>query len=73
MFEILLKDNKGKLLETSTCETGSCTVGRSGRNLINLKGWRIAAIHAEFSLQSKGLYVFDRSGGIGILVNGTPA
>lgn len=72
MFEILLKDNKGKLLETTTCETKSCTVGRSGRNLINLKGWRIAAVHAEFSLQPKGLYVFDRSGGIGIQINGTP-
>jgi pilus assembly protein CpaF len=73
MFDILLKDNKGKLLETTTCDTQSCTVGRSGRNLVALKGWRIATVHAEFSLQHKGLYIFDRSGGIGISVNGSPA
>lgn len=72
MFDILLKDNKGTLLETGTCKAKTCTVGRSSRNLIILKGWRIAAVHAEFSLQQKGLFVFDRSGGIGILVNGSP-
>lgn len=70
MFDILLKDNKAGM-STHTCSAKSCTVGRSSKNLVCIKGWRIASVHAEFSQEAKGLFVFDRSGGIGIKVNGT--
>jgi pilus assembly protein CpaF len=71
MFEIKLKDNKGNALQTVTCAGSSCTIGRAGKNLISLKGWRIAASHASISTQPKGLFVLDTSKGIGIKVNGT--
>ncbi len=70
MFDILLKDNKGNLLSTHSCSGQICTVGRSSKNLIPLNGWRIASVHAEFVQQREGLFVFDKSGGIGITVNG---
>ncbi|MBU0969648.1 MAG: CpaF family protein [Proteobacteria bacterium] len=71
MFEIKLKDNKGNELRTVPCAGSSCTIGRAGKNLISLKGWRIAASNAEISTQPKGLFVLDTSKGIGIKVNGT--
>lgn len=73
MFEIILKDLKGNELKKIPCKGDSCTIGRSAKNLVALKGWRIASTHAEIQTQSKGLYVVDKSGGIGLRVNGSAA
>jgi pilus assembly protein CpaF len=70
MFDILIKDSKGNLLDTRRCEQSKCTIGRSGRNFIRLKGWRIAGSHAELSLKNDGVHLTDISAGIGTLVNG---
>ena len=73
MFEIILKDTKGNELGRFPCKGKSCSIGRSAKNLVALKGWRIASTHAEIQTQSKGLYVVDTSGGIGLRVNGSAA
>jgi pilus assembly protein CpaF len=70
MFDIVIKDNKGNLLDTMRCEQSKCTIGRSGRNFIRLKGWRIAGSHAELSVKNDGVHLTDFSAGIGTFVNG---
>ena len=73
MFEIIIKDNKGKELKTLQCTKHKCTIGRSGKNLVQLKGWRIAGVHAELHEKDQGVYISDLSSGIGTTVNGDNA
>ena len=70
MFDITVHDDKGNRLETLHCTTGECSVGRSGKNLVQLSGWRIAGIHARLFEKEDGIYISDTSSGIGTLVNG---
>ncbi len=70
MFDIIIKDSKGNLLDTRRCELGNCTIGRSGKNFIQLKGWRIAGSHVHFTEKNDGVFVSDISAGIGTIVNG---
>jgi pilus assembly protein CpaF len=70
MFEIIVKNELGATLSTESCAVDSCTIGRSSKNFISLKGWRIAGIHAELTNKNGGIYLTDRSGGIGTRVNG---
>lgn len=70
MFDIVVHDDKGNMLETLHCKTEECSVGRSGKNLVQLSGWRIAGIHARLFEKEDGIYVSDTSSGIGTLVNG---
>ncbi|HKJ64415.1 MAG TPA: FHA domain-containing protein, partial [Desulfopila sp.] len=70
MFEIIIKDDKGNQLEKKSCEESSCSIGRSGKNGVCIKGWRIAGIHAELREEKDGIYIYDHSSGIGTLVNG---
>ena len=72
MFTIHIKDRKGKRLDTLACEQNACTIGRAGKNIVQLKGWRIAGTHAELVKKPEGLYVSDVSGGFGTAVNGAP-
>lgn len=73
MFNIVLCDPKGNELNTFQCDEKKCSIGRSAKNFICLSGWRIASTHAEISVQNKGLFVSDLSGGIGLKVNGSLA
>lgn len=70
MFAIIIHDDKGNELETLQCPKGSCSIGRSGKNFVQLKGWRIAGTHAELTGQQDGIYITDCSAGIGTMVNG---
>lgn len=70
MFVISIKDSKGTHLENKSCKGQACTIGRSAKNLIRIKGWRIAGAHAELRQQEDGVHLYDRSSGIGTLVNG---
>jgi pilus assembly protein CpaF len=70
MFDIIIHDDKGNILETLQCAKTECSIGRSGKNLVQLSGWRIAGIHAKLVEKEDGIYVSDTSSGIGTLVNG---
>lgn len=70
MFDIIIHDDKGNPLETLQCMKAECGIGRSGKNLVQLSGWRIAGIHAQLIEKENGIYVSDTSSGIGTLVNG---
>lgn len=70
MFVISIKDSKGTHLENKSCKAPDCTIGRSAKNLIRIKGWRIAGAHAELRQKEDGVHIYDTSSGIGTLVNG---
>ncbi len=70
MFDIIIHDDKGSTLETLQCTKAECGIGRSGKNLVQLSGWRIAGIHAQLIEKEDGIYVSDTSSGIGTRVNG---
>jgi pilus assembly protein CpaF len=70
MLNIRVKDSKGNELDCVECGDDLCTIGRGGKNFLQLKGWRIAGSHAQLERRSDGIYVEDRSGAIGTLVNG---
>jgi len=70
MFDIIIHDDKGNILETLQCTETECGIGRAGKNLVQLSGWRIAGIHAKLIEKEDGIYVSDTSSGIGTLVNG---
>ncbi len=70
MFAIIVHDSSGKETGRYQCRDKSCTAGRSSRNLVVLKGWRIGASHARFERGDSGIFVTDISGGGGLQVNG---
>jgi len=70
MFEIIVRDNRGQEVNHLRCTEGRCTIGRSGKNLVHLNGWRIAGTHAELIEKNGGVFITDLSAGMGTLVNG---
>lgn len=71
MFKIIIKNEHGDLLASEEFVGKTCTIGRSPKNFITLKGWRIAGVHAKLDLKENGVYLSDKSGGYGVKVNGT--
>ncbi len=73
MFDVLIKTDGGKKSEKIRCNINHCTIGKSRDNLIQIRGWRVANVHAELEQTEKGIFVIDKSDGIGLLVNGERA
>lgn len=73
MFDIIVATDKGKSKETVRCNINHCTVGKSRDNLVQIRGWRVANVHAEFEQTEKGIFIIDKSEGMGVLVNGKKA
>ncbi len=71
MFKIIIHDDKGNTFGTLSCTKEKCSIGRSGKNLVKISGWRIAGTHAELTEKKDGIYIRDTSNGIGTFVNGT--
>jgi pilus assembly protein CpaF len=69
MFDIVVITDKGKTSETVRCNINHCTIGKSRENLIQIRGWRVANVHAELEQTDKGLFIIDKSDGLGVLVN----
>lgn len=70
MFDIIVVTDKGKTSRRVRCTIKQCSIGKSRDNLIQIRGWRIAPVHAQIEMTDKGLFVEDRSEGIGTRVNG---
>jgi pilus assembly protein CpaF len=73
MFDVLIKTDGGKKSEKIRCNINHCTIGKSRDNLVQIRGWRVANVHAELEQTEKGIFVIDKSDGIGLLVNGERA
>ncbi len=70
MFDIIVIADKGKTTRRVRCTLKQCTIGKSRDNLIQIRGWRIAPMHARVHMTDKGIFVEDLSEGIGTRVNG---
>ena len=70
MFDIIVITDKGKTTRRVRCTIKQCSIGKSRDNLIQIRGWRIAPVHAHIEMTDKGLFIEDRSEGIGTRVNG---
>ncbi len=72
MFDIVVNTNKGKKIKGVRCPVNECGIGKARDNLIQLRGWKIAPHHAELRRHSDGVYVEDKTGSDGVLINGQP-
>lgn len=70
MFDVILKADKGKKSERIRCNINHCTIGKSRENLVQIRGWRVANVHAELEQTDKGIFIIDKSDGAGLTVNG---
>ncbi len=70
MFDIQVETAKGAEVNKLRCVLNHCTIGKGRDNLVQLRGWSIAPVHAAIQQTSEGLFVEDRSEGAGTLVNG---
>jgi len=70
MFDIVVHTNKGKKIKGVRCPVNECGVGKARDNLIQLRGWKIAPHHAELRRHADGVYVEDKTGGGGVMING---
>ncbi len=70
MFDVIIITDKGKNTKRVRCTIKQCTVGKSRDNLIQIRGWRIAPVHARMEMTDKGIYIEDLSNGVGTMVNG---
>lgn len=70
MFEIEVTYRDGKPVETLTCTSAQCELGRARTGLIRLRGWKVAAVHARIEQSMAGLFVEDVSRGYELRVNG---
>lgn len=73
MFDIIVATDKGKTKNTIRCNINHCSIGKSRDNLVQIRGWRVANVHAEFEQTEKGIFIIDKSEGMGLLVNGKKA
>ncbi len=69
MFNINIKTSNDVEVNNLRCVLSRCTVGKDRDNLVQLRGWSIAPVHAEVQQQKDGIYIEDKSNGAGVFVN----
>ncbi len=69
MFNISVKTNKDVDVADLRCVLNHCRIGKNRDNLVHLRGWSIAPVHAEIQQQKDGLFIEDKSEGAGTYVN----
>ncbi len=59
MFEVIV-ESKDSDTQTLRCMLNRCGIGKSRDNLVQLRGWKVAGIHAEIEQGEDGLYIIDK-------------
>ncbi|MDF3194557.1 ATPase, T2SS/T4P/T4SS family [Pseudomonas sp. 1928-m] len=72
MFEVVVTYKGGEQLDTLTCTSAQCEVGKARTGLVRLRGWKVAPSHARIEQSLGGLFVENISRGNELLVNGKP-
>jgi pilus assembly protein CpaF len=70
MFNVIIKNGKGEVLQTVECPVDICAIGKARSNLIQLRGWKVAPQHAEIHRTSEGLFVERVSQKAAVEING---
>lgn len=69
MFNINIKTNTDVDVNDLRCVLKRCSIGKDRDNLVQLRGWSVASVHAEVLQQKEGLFIEDKSNGAGTFVN----
>lgn len=69
MFNINIKTNTDIEVNDLRCVLTRCSIGKDRDNLVQLRGWSIASVHAEIQQLKDGLFIEDKSNGAGTFVN----
>lgn len=69
MFNINIKTNTDVDVNQLRCVLSRCSIGKDRDNLVQLRGWSVAPLHAEVHQQKDGMYIEDKSNGAGTFVN----
>lgn len=70
MFDVIVTNGKGEKIKSLNCPIPECGIGKARDNLIQLRGWKIAAHHAQITRTSEGLFIEDLTGQGKVEVNG---
>ncbi len=60
MFEVIVATKGETDSTTLRCMLSRCGLGKSRDNLVQLRGWKVAGIHAELEQRDDGLYIVDK-------------
>jgi len=60
MFEVSVRAKGESEPQVQRCMLNKCGLGKSRDNLVQMRGWKIAGIHAEIEQRDDGLYVIDK-------------
>ena len=69
MFNINIKTNTDVDVNDLRCVLTKCTIGKDRDNLVQLRGWSVAPLHAEIQQHKDGMFIEDKSNGAGTFVN----
>jgi pilus assembly protein CpaF len=70
MFDVIIRNGKGDVLENVRCPVSVCTIGKASSNLVRIRGWRVAPHHAEIHRNAEGLFVEAMNDRAQVEVNG---
>ncbi len=59
MFEMTIS-TKGENDNTVRCMNNRCGIGKARENLVQLRGWKVAGLHAQMEERDDGLYISDQ-------------
>ncbi|MEN3158501.1 ATPase, T2SS/T4P/T4SS family [Alkalimonas sp. NCh-2] len=71
MFSINVVTAKGTDVGQFECIQNRCTIGKDGDNLVVLRGFKVAKLHAVLEKRPDGLFLTDRDSFSGTRVNGS--
>lgn len=60
MFEVIVGTKGETETTTSRCMLNRCGLGKSRDNLVQLRGWKVAGIHAELEQRDEGIFIVDK-------------
>ena len=68
MFEMTISE-KGEADNVVRCMNNRCGIGKARENLVQLRGWKVAGLHAQMEEREDGLHISDQVDA-GTFVNG---
>ena len=69
MFDIIIKTKDSKKIANYRCVLNHCSIGKSRDNLVQLRGWTVANVHAEIQQEVDGLFIEDKGSPAGTFIN----
>ncbi|UAW99505.1 Flp pilus assembly complex ATPase component TadA [Halopseudomonas nanhaiensis] len=69
MFNVIVNTRHGTRVNSVSCSTDSCLIGKDPDCLIVLRGWKVGKVHARLTVQQGELFIEDMGSATGTYVN----